>query len=191
MERLANVARSSALPIFMLMEERSARGEIKECNASQQGQRAPGGDLAQDVSHGTHASFRIQDTLQPGLLDVQFCQTVAVLKPGKSLTQQPFLPKLSLIRYMRSSSLKLPLFVLLLVVAFVGAQLHFCADLADTTSSSDACPICSATDSVAPTAPIVCSGPVVSRRMEHQPTFVLFSSTFSLVLSLRAGPLIS
>lgn len=105
-----------------------------------------------------------------------------------SLTQQPFLPKLSLIKYMRNSSLKLQLFTLLLLLAFLGAQLHFCADLTDAASTSHPCPFCSANDLVAPATPMLSVGPTSAQRIEQRSTFAPFSSAFSLVLSLRAPP---
>jgi hypothetical protein len=64
---------------------------------------------------------------------------------GPRLTSQPFLPNLRLIRHMHRSPSRVRVLALLLVVIFLGAQFHFCFDLAGGPASSHYCPICSTT----------------------------------------------
>jgi len=88
---------------------------------------------------------------------------------------------------MRGPKPKTKIFVLLLVVAFLGTQFHFCSELV-ATPDSHVCPVCSAADSVAPAAPIIFAGLVDVQRMEQQSTHTSIPFALSLVLSLRAPP---
>ncbi len=60
------------------------------------------------------------------------------------LTIQPFQPKLILTSVMPHSQRNIGLLALLLALIFLGAQLHYCADLTSTPSGTHICPVCSA-----------------------------------------------
>jgi hypothetical protein len=63
---------------------------------------------------------------------------------GRLLTTQRFQPKLPLTKEMPRSLPAIRLFGLLLAIIFLGAQLHFCADLTGAPSNTHICPVCSA-----------------------------------------------
>ena len=63
MQRLANVARSVAAPVFMFVQKRAARGKIEQRNAGQQRQRAPRGYFIENVLHESHATFSLHSTV--------------------------------------------------------------------------------------------------------------------------------
>jgi hypothetical protein len=48
----------------------------------------------------------------------------------------------------------LPFFALLLALVFLGAQLHYCADVTSAPTGTHICPICSAVGSVVMTPPV-------------------------------------
>ena len=60
------------------------------------------------------------------------------------LTVQPFQPKLILTSVMPNSRRNLGLLALLFALVFLGAQLHYCADLTSAPSGTHICPVCSA-----------------------------------------------
>lgn len=104
------------------------------------------------------------------------------------LTPQPFLPKLRLIKHMHLPKPKMQLLVLLLAIAFVGAQTHFCKDLLESPASSHVCPTCSAADSVAPSV-VPCVATLVPIQIIEPNTFnASVRPAFALLLSLRAPP---
>ena len=75
------------------------------------------------------------------------------------LTAQRLLPKLRLTKYMSSNRLRLVL-VLIIAVAFLAGQFHFCADL----SAAHICPFCgTASSAILTPTPSVATIPVLSR----------------------------
>src|ERR1700675_2106573 len=60
------------------------------------------------------------------------------------LTTQPFRPKLTLTTVMTRGVRYLPYVALLLGIIFLGAQLHFCADVTSAPTGTHICPVCSA-----------------------------------------------
>ena len=63
MQRLADMARSVAAPIFVLVKVGAARRKVEKCDAGQQRQRSPRRNLAKNVPHRDHATFRLHLTL--------------------------------------------------------------------------------------------------------------------------------
>jgi len=87
---------------------------------------------------------------------------------------------------MRDSRHKIAVLAMLLVLVFLGAQLHFCTDL--TSTPSHFCPLCSTADSIAPTAPIQDVGLVLSRRAEAPAALDFISIVLPSVISPRSPP---
>jgi len=87
---------------------------------------------------------------------------------------------------MRGSRHRFAIFSTLLVLVFLGAQLHFCTDL--TSTPSHFCPLCSTADSIAPTVPIQDVGLVLSRRAEAPAALDFISIVLPSVISPRAPP---
>jgi len=113
------------------------------------------------------------------------CSTEAA--PPNRLTPQPFLPKLRLTKHMRLAKLKMQLVVVFLVVAFLGAQIHFCTDLLESTGSH-VCPTCSAANSAAPTITPHLAALVPVQTIELHAFALSTRPAFALLLSLRAPP---
>jgi hypothetical protein len=85
---------------------------------------------------------------------------------------------------------RLSLFAIVLVLIFLGAQLHFCADLTSGSSSSHICPICSAAGSVVvPASPGISPGLSLDR-LEFFAVIVLFSIELPHAVSPRAPPVL-
>jgi len=91
---------------------------------------------------------------------------------------------------MSKSSRKAALLALFFALIFLGAQLHFCADLTGATSGTHICPVCSATGAVVltPTAAIA----VVSQVRPLQVPRPIVSSSLEIprATSPRAPPTI-
>ena len=103
------------------------------------------------------------------------------------LTLPPFLTKLRSIRHMRQHSRYLPILALLLAVAFLGAQFHFCADLSSAPVASHSCPVCSA--SIAVIAPTFSIAPlVIANRLEAPASSLTVLSHVPRAVSARAPP---
>ncbi len=83
---------------------------------------------------------------------------------------------------------KKQLVVVLLVVAFMGAQIHFCNDLLDSPFGSHVCPTCSAADSVAPAVALHLATLVPIQTVELSAFALSARPAFALLLSLRAPP---
>lgn len=82
----------------------------------------------------------------------------------RSLTPQPFLPKLRLSKHMPGKSSRFRLLALFLGIIFLAAQFHFCTDLTSDPTSSHLCPLCTAAGSAIVTAsPSVAIVPVMDR----------------------------
>jgi hypothetical protein len=73
------------------------------------------------------------------------------------LTTQPFQPKLTPTIVMTRGVRYLPYVALLLGIIFLGAQLHFCADVTSAPTGTHICPVCSAVGAavVTPTVSIL------------------------------------
>ena len=69
------------------------------------------------------------------------------------LTAQPFGPKLRLTSMVRGVRY-LPFFALLLALVFLGAQLHYCADVTSAPTGTHICPVCSAVGAAVMTPPV-------------------------------------
>jgi hypothetical protein len=106
------------------------------------------------------------------------------------LTPQPFLPKLRLGKHMQIESQRIRILALLLGVAFLGAQFHFCTDLTAAPSASHICPVCSTAGSVVAThSPDVAVVPVTTR-VEVATLVVLVSSAAPRAIAPRAPPVL-
>src|SRR5260370_24436894 len=106
------------------------------------------------------------------------------------LTPQPFLPKLPLNKHMQTESWRIRILVLLLGVAFLGAQFHFCTDLTAAPSASHICPVCSTAGSVVVThSPDVAVVPVTNR-LEVATLVVLVSSAVPRAIAPRPPPVL-
>jgi len=89
---------------------------------------------------------------------------------------------------MHDSRHKVAILAMLLALVFLGAQLHFCTDLA--ASPSHLCPVCSTADSIAPTAPIQDTGLVLSHRVDVPAALDFVSIVLPSVISPRAPPVL-
>ena len=106
------------------------------------------------------------------------------------LTVQPFQPKLILTSVMPHNQRNIGLLALLLALIFLGAQLHYCADLTSAPSGTHICPVCSAVGAAVVTpAPSIT---VVSqvRPLEVFAHAVASSSEIPRATSPRAPPVI-
>jgi hypothetical protein len=89
---------------------------------------------------------------------------------------------------MLSKPQRIRLLALLLGIAFLGVQFHFCADLTATPSASHLCPICSTVGSVIATqSPSIAMVPFVNR-LEIVPSAVSISFAVPRATSPRAPP---
>jgi hypothetical protein len=90
---------------------------------------------------------------------------------------------------MPNNSQRIRLLALLLSVAFLAAQFHFCADLTSgPSSSSHFCPLCStASSAVAPQSPSIAIVPVTNRLVVPELILVV-SSALPRAISPRAPP---
>jgi hypothetical protein len=90
---------------------------------------------------------------------------------------------------MMSGALRIRGLIALAILAiFLGAELHFLADLDSDAVGSHVCPVCAALSSTAlPPPPSLVSLPLVSQAREALPAGAASSGTFRFV-SLRAPP---
>jgi hypothetical protein len=90
--------------------------------------------------------------------------------------------------YMLGHLSRTRLLVAFLVVMFLAAQLHFCADLTAGPTSAHICPVCSTVGSVVtPASPSLAVAPVMSLLQ----TFAVLSAVFAVLpqaISPRAPP---
>ena len=112
----------------------------------------------------------------------------AHLNGVNSLTAQPILPKLRLIKHMHQDATRLRTLALFLAIIFIAGQLHFCADLSAAPASSHLCPVCSAAASV-----IVAQSPAItlmpaSNRLESIVPRLSDSTDIYRSISPRAPP---
>lgn len=104
------------------------------------------------------------------------------------LTPQPFLPKLRLTYYVSGLTNRTRFYGLLLAVIFLGAQFHFCSDLAPAPSASHICPVCSATVSVVSAPRLSIAIVPVVNRLEVAPLVVSIFTEVPRATSPRAPP---
>jgi hypothetical protein len=97
------------------------------------------------------------------------------------LTVQPFRPKLILTNVMPNSRRNIGLLALLLALIFLGAQLHYCADLTSAPSGTHICPVCSAVG-----AAVVTPAPSITVISQVRPLEVLAHAVASSPEILRA-----
>ena len=80
------------------------------------------------------------------------------------MTQQRFSPKLRLNRHMAVNSVNGRVIALVLLVLFLGAQIHFLSDLESGQVGAHLCPVCSVlTFAILFALPVLCSLPVIGR----------------------------
>jgi hypothetical protein len=104
------------------------------------------------------------------------------------LTPQPFSNKLRLIKGIYKNHAFRCFAGLLLVVIFLGAQFHFCADLNTPPSGSHVCPICSAVGSIVPAQPPQLVVVPSTNRIIDVIAFVAVSAELPRTISSRAPP---
>lgn len=110
--------------------------------------------------------------------------------PGRPpfLTQQRFSPKLRLTKHMAVNRANGRMIGLMLLIIFLGAQIHLLSDLDSGQLGAHLCPICSVLSfAVLLALPILCSLPVLGRA-EQTPSFVLVTQGISRSTSPRAPP---
>ena len=111
--------------------------------------------------------------------------------PAGFLTQQRFSPKLRLTKDMAvNNSARCRLIGLLLLMLFLGAQIHFLSDLDSGPVGAHLCPVCSVLSfAILLALPILCSLPRMSRR-EQAPSLVRVTQGISRSTSPRAPPVL-
>ena len=108
-------------------------------------------------------------------------------KASPCLTLQPIGPKLRPTKHMPRKAPRVRLVALLLGIIFLGAQFHFCADLA-ASPSTHFCPVCSmASSAVAPQSPGVAILPATNR-LEVVSLVLAVSLAFPRAVCPRAPP---
>ena len=106
------------------------------------------------------------------------------------LTRQRFSPKLRLTKHMAVNRAKGRFIGLLLLIIFLGAQIHFLSDLDSGQVGAHLCPICSALSfAILLALPILCSLPVMGRA-EQARSFVLVTQEILRSTSPRAPPVL-
>ena len=104
------------------------------------------------------------------------------------LTQQRFSPKLRLTKHMAVNRKNGRAIGLVLLMVFLGAQIHFLSDLDSGQVGVHLCPVCSVLSfAILLALPILCSLPVMGRA-EQTPWFVLVTQGISRSTSPRAPP---
>lgn len=104
------------------------------------------------------------------------------------MTRQRFSPKLRLTKHMAVNRAKGRLIGLMLLVIFLGAQIHFLSDLDSGQAGSHLCPICSVLSfAILLSLPILCSLPVMGRA-EHVGPYILVTPGIPRFTSPRAPP---
>ena len=106
------------------------------------------------------------------------------------LTQQRFSPKLRLTKHMAVNRANGRVIGLMLLILFLGAQIHFLSDLDSGQVGAHLCPICSVLSfAILLALPILCSLPVMGRA-EQAPGFVFLTQGISRSTSPRAPPVL-
>lgn len=104
------------------------------------------------------------------------------------LTRQRFSPKLRLTKHMAVNRKNGRLIGLVLLMVFLGAQIHFLSEVDSGQVGAHLCPICSVLSfAILLALPILCSLPVMGRA-EQTPSFVLVTQGISRSTSPRAPP---
>jgi hypothetical protein len=89
---------------------------------------------------------------------------------------------------MQSKIRRIRILALLLGVAFLGAQFHFCTNLTAAPSASHICPICSTAGSAVATHSLSVAIAPVTNRLETVSAVISISSAFPRATSPRAPP---
>src|ERR1700674_2887904 len=105
-----------------------------------------------------------------------------------ALTSQPFFPKLRHIRYMHRDLPRIRILAVFLAIIFLGAQLHFCADLSGGPASSHMCPVCSAASSAVSTPALLIALVSIFDRLEYRGYSLVVSTHIPRSISPRAPP---
>jgi hypothetical protein len=104
------------------------------------------------------------------------------------LTQQRFSPKLRLIRNMAVNRVNGRVIGLVLLLLFLGAQIHFLSDLDSGQAGVHLCPVCSVLSfAILLALPVLCSLPVLGRA-EHSLSVALVTQGIFRSTSPRAPP---
>src|SRR5262245_8205529 len=104
------------------------------------------------------------------------------------LTQQRFSPKLRLTKHMAVNHVNGRVIGLLLLILFLGGQIHFLSDLDSGQVGAHLCPVCSVLSfAILLALPILCSLPVMGRA-EQAPSLVFVTQGISRSTSPRAPP---
>jgi len=104
------------------------------------------------------------------------------------LTRQRFSPKLRLNRHMAVNRVNGRVIALVLLVVFLGAQIHFLSDLESGQVGAHLCPVCSVlTSAILFALPVLCSLPVVGRA-DDLATVSVGLHVVSRLISPRAPP---
>ena len=108
------------------------------------------------------------------------------ISPPLSLTLQRFSRKLRLTKHMSSDRADRRIIGLLLLILFIGAQVHILSDL--DSGQSHLCPICSVLSfAILLALPVLCSLPVLCRA-EFRNQVAIASLVVSRSISPRAPP---
>ena len=106
----------------------------------------------------------------------------------KVLTPQPFLSNLRHTKHMSGRAKNIRILAVLLAIAFLGAQFHFCADVGSGPAGSHICPICShAGAAISAHSPAIVLIPVVDR-LEAAPLLLSIFLEVPRSTSPRAPP---
>jgi hypothetical protein len=106
------------------------------------------------------------------------------------LTQQRFSPKLRLNRHMAVNRINGRIIGLVLLLLFLGAQIHFLSDLDSGQAGAHLCPVCSVLSfAILLALPVLCSLPVMGRA-EQSFAVALATQGISRSTSPRAPPVL-
>jgi hypothetical protein len=171
----------------VLVQEAAARGEIEQRQAEQSRGASPqsSGTRLGEVSlhassdYTTSASFDSANQLSVAYLPRPSCAF---------LTRQQFSPKLRLNRYMAVNRENGRVIALVLLMLFLGAQIHLLSDLESWQVGAHLCPVCSAlTFAILFALPVLCSLPVIGRADDLATVGVALQAV-SRLISPRAPP---
>jgi len=168
MQRLANMA-NRVLSGAVLVQEAATRGEIEQREADDQGAIAAQCVLTRAAKLVATGTFHV---LLSGYI---YFAMIRQLKPrfgcffdhagGPAfLTQQRFSPKLRLNKHMAVNRINGRVIGLMLLLLFLGAQIHLLSDLDSGQAGPHLCPICSILSfAILLALPVLCSLPVMGR----------------------------
>ena len=106
------------------------------------------------------------------------------------MTQQRFSPKLRLNTHMAVNRINGRIIGLVLLLLFLGAQIHFLSDLGSGQAGAHLCPVCSVLSfAILLALPVLCSLPVMGRA-EQSFAVALATQGISRSTSPRAPPVL-